>query len=149
MPKVDDNKYPSKDSINFLSDLAIRHCKLLLDDDLRKRLNQYTDYLTIGIDSYKNKISLSNVSIRQPHVEIVTLLDLKTNKYYLTGKSYPTPGQENGLVRFQDLKTHFVDLPIGKVLILGCHDLNVFNPRGTATTKKKWRKDIREKLYSN
>jgi len=145
---VGNNKYPSKESLDLLSALAIKHCKLLIDEDLRKRLNKYTDYLTIGIDSYKNKISLSNVSIRQLHVEIVTLLDLKTNKYFLTGKSYPTPGQENGLVRFQDLNTHFVDLTIGKVLVLGCHDLNVFSPRGKATTKKEWRKQIRESLYS-
>jgi hypothetical protein len=145
---VGNNKYPSKESLDLLTDLAIKHCKLLIDEDLRKRLSKCTDYLTIGIDSYKSKISLSNVSIRQLHVEMVTLLDLKTNKYFLTGKSYPTPGQENGLVRFQDLKTHFVDLTIGKVLILGCHDLNVFSPRGKVTTKKEWRKQIRESLYS-
>ncbi len=135
---VGNNKNPSKEVLDLLTALAIKHCELLLDDDLRKRLNNYTDYLTIGIDSYKDKISLSKVSIRQLHIEIVTLLDLKTNRYFLTGKSYPTAGQENGLVRFQDLETHFVDLPIGKVLILGCHDLNVFSPRGKVTTKKEW-----------
>lgn len=148
MTDVGNNKFPNKESLEYLSSLAIKHCKLLIDEGLRKRLNQYTDYLTIGIDSYKSKISLSNVSITQLHVEIVILLDLKTNKYFLTGKSYPTPGQENGLVRFQDLKTHFIDLPIGKVLILGCHDLNVFSPRGKANTKKVWRKDIRESFYN-
>jgi hypothetical protein len=144
---VGNNKYPNEKALDLLTTLALKHCELLIDEELRKKLISHTDYITIGIDSYKDKISLSNVSIRQLHVELVALLDLKTNKYFLTGKSYPTVGQENGLVRFQDLLTHFVDLPIGKVLILGCHDLNVFSPRGKVTTKKEWRKQIRENFY--
>lgn len=144
---VGNNKYPNEKALDMLTTLALKHCELSIDDELRKKLNSHTDYITIGIDSYKDKISLSNVSIRQLHVELVALLDLRTNKYFITGKSYPTVGQENGLVRFQDLETHFVDLPIGKVLILGCHDLNVFSPRGKVTTKKEWRKQIRENFY--
>ncbi len=144
---VGNNKYPNEKSLDLLTSVAIKHCESLIDEVLIKKLNNYTDYVTIGIDSYKDKISLSNVSIRQLHVELVALLDLRTNKYFLTGKSYPTAGQENGLVRFQDLKTHFVELPFGKVMILGCHDLNVFSPRGKVTTKKEWRKQIRESFY--
>ena len=30
---------------------------------------------------------------------------------------------------------------------MGCHDLNVFNPRGAATTKSVWRKNIRDEFY--
>ena len=29
-------------------------------------------------------------------------------------------------------------------MILGCHDLNIFSPRGAATTQKDWRKRIRQ-----
>ena len=107
-----------------------------------------TDYITIGIDSQKDKISLNNLSIQQPHVELVALIDLKTDKYYWTGKSYPTTGQENGLIRISDIGTHFIELPVGKVMILGCHDLNAFSPRGKVTTKKKWRKKIREEIIN-
>jgi len=145
---VGNNKYPNEKFLEFLTSVAIKHCELLVDEELRKKLKNFTDFITIGIDSYKDKISLGNVSIRQLHVEMVALLDLKTNRYFLTGKSYPTAGQENGLVIFQDLKTHFVELPFGKVMILGCHDLNVFSPRGKVTTKKEWRKQIRESFYS-
>jgi hypothetical protein len=145
---VGNDKYPNEKALDSLKSKAEKYCKFLIDEELRKKLNRYADYITIGIDSYKDKISLSNVSIRQLHVELVALLDLKTNKYSWTGKSYPTTGQENRLVRFQDLKTHFVELPFGKVLILGCHDLNVFSPRGKVTTKNEWRKQIRKGFYN-
>jgi len=145
---VGDNKYPNETALNLLISKAKRQCDLLIDEELRKRLLACTEYITIGIDSYKDKISLSDVSIKELHVELVALIDLKTKQYFWTGKSYPTTGQENGLVRFQDLSTHFLELPFGKVVILGCHDLNIFNPRGKATTKKEWRKKIRENFYN-
>ena len=144
---VGDNKNPNETALNLLNSEAEKQCDLLIDEELRKKLLSCTDYITIGIDSQKDKISLSNVSIRQLHVELVALVDLKAKRYLWTGKSYPTTGQENGLVRVQDLSTHFVELPFGKVLILGCHDLNIFSPRGKAVTKSEWRKKIREEFY--
>lgn len=122
---------------------AEKECNLLIDEELRKKLLACTEYITIGIDSYKDKISLSNVSIRQLHVELVALVDLKAKRYFWTGKSYPTMGQENGLVRFQDLRTHFVELPFGKVMILGCYDLNLLIDRGKKTKRMTWRKSLR------
>lgn len=32
-------------------------------------------------------------------------------------------------------------------MILGCHDLSVFNPRGKAVTKQPWRKEARLKFH--
>ena len=78
---------------------------------------------------------------------MVALVDLRSGNYYWTGKSYPTSGQENGLIRFQDLETHFIDLPSGKVMVLGCHDLNIFSPRGAAVTRNEWRIQTREDFY--
>lgn len=78
---------------------------------------------------------------------MVALVDLRSGNYYWTGKSYPTSGQENGLIRFQDLETHFIDLPSGKVMILGCHDLNIFSLRGAAVTRNEWRIQTREDFY--
>jgi hypothetical protein len=144
---VGDNKNPNETALNLLNCEAEKQCDLLIDEELRKKLLAYTDLITIGIDSQKDKISLSNVSIRQLHVELVALVDLKAKRYFWTGKSYPTTGQENGLVRVQDLSTHFLELPFGKVMILGCHDLNVFSPRGKAVTKSEWRKKVREEFY--
>ncbi len=144
---VGDNKNPNETALNLLNREAEKQCDLLIDEELRKKLLACTDFITIGIDSQKDKTSLSNVSIRQLHVELVALVDLKAKRYFWTGKSYPTTGQENGLVRVQDLSTHFVELPFGKVMILGCHDLNVFSPRGKAVTKSEWRKKVREEFY--
>jgi hypothetical protein len=144
---IGDPKFPNQNEFARITSLAKKQCQNLLDDELRKRLKKFTDYITIGVDSKKDKISISSVSIRELHTEMVVLFDLNTNKYFLTGKSYPTVGQENGLVRFQDLKTHIIKLPIGKVMILGCHDLNAFNPRGRANVTKEWRKQVNESFH--
>ncbi|MCK4444157.1 MAG: hypothetical protein KAW09_06415, partial [Thermoplasmata archaeon] len=144
---VENRKFPSESVLDALKEEAERRCDLLMDEDLRKRLSARTDYLTIGIDTEKEKISLAGVPIRNLHAELVGLLDLRANKYHWTGKSFPTSGQENGLIRFSNLSTHFVDMPFGKVLVLGCHDLNAFSLRGRKNTKSKWRIDAREGFY--
>jgi hypothetical protein len=137
------DKWPKGKRVDCLITCGAFQCDLLIDEELRKKLLACTDFITIGIDSQKDKISLSNVSIKQLHVELVALVDLKAKRYFWTGKSYPTTGQENGLVRFQDLRTHFVELPFGKVMILGCHDLNLLIDRGKKTKHITWRKSLK------
>ncbi|MBS7281488.1 MAG: hypothetical protein KIH09_16850 [Candidatus Freyarchaeota archaeon] len=111
-----------------------------------KKLKEVTDYVTLGMDSYKEKISTTQNYISQPHVELVFFIDLKNNKFYWTGKSYPTPSQQSGLVRISDLRTHFFELDdVGKVMILGCHDLTIFNPRSDAVASG-WRKNVKEEF---
>lgn len=144
LPSIKDNKNPTREVVEGLIHEAEKQCNALLTDGLFDELSTVTDYITLGVDSYKERISRSNVSIRHPHVELVCLIDLKEKRYYWVGKSYPTTGQEDGLVRFSDLKTHFLDLRFGKTMVLGCHDLNIFNPRGKAVTKAEWRRKIRE-----
>jgi hypothetical protein len=89
---------------------------------------------------------MESSSQTQPHIELVALINLKTKDFNWTGKSYPTISQENGLLRINDLKTHFVNSSFGKVMILGCHDLNMFSPRGNAVVKADWRKEIIEEI---
>ncbi|MFQ6052226.1 MAG: hypothetical protein ACE5K4_11115 [Candidatus Hydrothermarchaeota archaeon] len=96
----------------------------------------------MGIDSFKEKISTTQNYISQLHIEFVFLIDLRSKKFYWTGKSYPTTNQQNGLVRIADLKTHFFDLDIGKVMILGCHDLSIFSPR--SKNAKGWRRKVND-----
>jgi hypothetical protein len=146
---VGDNKSPEESVLNSLTSAAQKQCELLLGPEIRKELLNLTDYVTIGIDTRKSKISLSSVSIPNAHAELVTLVDLKKNQYHWTGKSFPTTGQERGLVRFPDLRTHFVDLPFGKVMVLGCHDLSAFSLRGKANTVVKWRKKAREEFFDS
>lgn len=145
--KLKDNLNPEKSVVKLLIDEAQNQVNTLLSEKIRKKLLHFTDFITVGIDSFKDKVSLSSVSIRKPHAELVVLVDLRRGVYHWTGKSYPTTGQEKGLVRFTDLSTHFVEVSFGKVLILGCHDLNIFSPRGEAVTQSEWRKRVRAGFY--
>ena len=134
-------KTPKKESVEALIKEAEKCARFVLSGGLGEKLREVTDYLTLGIDSYKEEISTTKNIINQLHIELVFLIDLRSNKFEWTGKSYPTSSQQNGLVRIADLKKHFFDLEdVGKLMILGCHDLTVFNPR--SQTAKGWRKEI-------
>ena len=117
---------------------AKKRAELLLTKDLRHKLREVADYITIGVDSFKGIVSMTSNYISKPHIELALLFDLKRDKWHWTGKSYPTSNQQRGLVRIADLRTHFLKLDIGTVMILGCHDLSVFNPRSRSA--KGWRK---------
>ncbi|MGD0406897.1 MAG: hypothetical protein ABSB10_09645 [Candidatus Bathyarchaeia archaeon] len=134
---VGDNKNPNEEAVNALVAEAENCAKLVLGEGLSDKLRQFTDYVTLGIDSSKEKISTTQNYIGKLHVELVFLIDLRNNEFYWTGKSYPTSGQQNGLVRITKLEKHFFDLDIGNVMILGCHDLAIFNPR--SKNAKYWR----------
>jgi hypothetical protein len=145
--QINNNKFPDRRIINQLTNLAENHCQQLIDDETRANLLTVTDFITIGIDTYKAKVSVVREKINEPHAEMVALLDLRTGEYHWTGKSYPTTGQEHGLVRFEDLTSHFVSTEHGKVMLLGCHDLNIFSPRGAKAVRKEWRIKIRDAFY--
>jgi len=101
--------------------------KILITNDFYTKLGKITKYITFGVDSYSGK-SPSNL-----HIELIFLIDLKEKKFYHTGKFYPVNRQEKGLIRYTNLNSHFLNL--GKknnVMILGCHDLNIFNRRGNS-----------------
>jgi hypothetical protein len=84
--------------------------------------------------------------IDQYHIELVYLVDVKKRKLYWSGKSYPTPNQEDYLIRIKDLSKHFFFLEdIGQVMILGCHDLTAFNPRAF-NRAKGWRKILNKQF---
>lgn len=137
---IGDNKNPNEEVMNTLVAEATNCAKLVLDEKLSGKLRQFTDYVTLGIDSAKERISTTQNYIGQLHVELVFLIDLRTNDFYWTGKSYPTSSQQKGLVRISNLKTHFFDFEVGKIMVLGCHDLAIFNPR--SKNAKGWRKDV-------
>jgi hypothetical protein len=46
------------------------------------------------------------------------------------------PWQEGSLVQVTQLDTHLQHLAGERVLVLGCHDLNMFSPRGKATQRR-------------
>ncbi|OBW61634.1 MAG: hypothetical protein A9181_01120 [Dehalococcoides mccartyi] len=119
----------------------------VLTKETLKRLARLTDYLTIGVDSSKTLVSTTQNYIHDPHVELVALVDTQTGQLYWTGKSYPTNAQQSGLVRVPDLETHFFSLPnLGNIMVLGCHDLTIFNNRNmdhTGSTRKTLKNSFR------
>ena len=142
---IGDNKNPNIDAVNILIQEAQKYAEYVLNSDLVSKLKSYTNYITLGIDSFKKKISTTKNYIRQPHIELVCIYSINENKFYWTGKSYPTNRQQKGLIRITNLETHFINLNnIGNTLVLGCHDLSVFNPR--SKNAKGWRKKINEEF---
>lgn len=99
LPEIEDNKFPNTEAVDQLISAAENEARKLLSQELREKLLHHTDYLTIGADSKKDQVSYSNALIRDPHIELVALVDLRKNKYHWTGKSYPTAGQQEGLIR--------------------------------------------------
>jgi hypothetical protein len=133
---------PDPETVEGLRDAAERVVRDLLDSELVLRLRQVTKYLTLGVDSpLRNKVTTTGNRITSPHIELVCIVDLGAEPFrlYWTGKSYPTNSQADRLVRITDLTSHFTTLSgIGEVLILGCHDLTMFNPRARANAQG-WR----------
>lgn len=86
-----------------------------------------TRILSLSVDLFAGDTFL------EPHAELVALVDVKRRKVVRwTGKSYPVAAQERGLVQVSDLESHLINVAGEQVLILGCHDLNMFSARAYA-----------------
>ncbi len=96
----------------------------ILTERVLKAAHRKVEVLTIGID-----VRNSN---RPERAELVAAYELASRRIFWTGKSYPTPYEERHVVQVADLKTHLLQLAGERVLVLGCHDLNMFSPRARA-----------------
>jgi hypothetical protein len=141
LPHVSNNIHPDSKVVDLLFREACAQCEAVITGSLRNRLYRCARYLTVGVDSRKSRISQTQRLINENHVEMVCLLDLQSGRYHVTGKSYPTPQQQMHLLRIPDLASHFCDLECGSTMILGCHDLTIFNPRAQAVARG-WRSDV-------
>ncbi len=105
-----------------------------LPKDTFEKLKRIADYFTIGVDGYN--------PTNTQKIELVAVYDFKKEGVIRwTGKFYPRSEEERMLVKINDLNTHFIDLNNQKVVILGCHDLNVYSPRGQANANAEgWKK---------
>ena len=113
--------------------------KELLKPKLTEELKKLTEYITIGADAWKNGYP----DIKDYHIELVFIFDIINNKLHWTGKSYPTITQQKRLVRISDIKTHF----IVKIMILGCHDLKIFDRLSRLNPKTaKWRRNVYQNI---
>jgi|GEM_PF-670455 len=137
-----DIKIAEKDSVVDLQKEAQEVISLFFrqmkSSSLRK-LKETADYFSIGIDG-RNKFYKG--------IEFVAIYDLKNERIISwTGKFYPTEAQKNDLIKFNDLNTHFVELNNHKVVVLGCHDLNVFSPRGQANANPNgWKRKVADEF---
>lgn len=128
-------------ALTLILERAVQVAYELVSADLRIRLREHARYITLGIDTQKNAISTTQNRILEPHAETVIVLDLETGKHHATAKSYPTSAQEQGLIRNRDLGSHFLHLDDGNcVMVLGCHDLSVWNPR--SINARGWRAQV-------
>jgi hypothetical protein len=88
---------------------------------------QRTRVLSVSVDLFKGS------TFAEPHAELVALVDVAQRKVVgWTGKSYPVAGQERGLVQVSNLESHLIEVADERVLVLGCHDLNMFSARAYA-----------------
>ncbi len=128
---------PRLSVIRDLTSAALQEIKSLLRHLHRKNLP--FDFLTIGIDSFSPDENRS--------IELVCVIDFEQRipTFRFTGKSYPITNQERQLYRISDLNTHIMKLGKDRVLILGCHDLNLFSAR-RAKTASSSRKSIRTEM---
>lgn len=108
-------------------DALARVAQPLIDMTLTKQVlaaaKARTRVLTLGVDLMSDA----------EHAELVAVVDCESGKVVRwTGKSYPTGSQEAHLVQVSDLSTHLFEIAEEKVLVLGCHDLNMFSARARA-----------------
>ena len=94
-------------------------------------------FLTLGVDlndrSGKRKMDRKS---RGTHAELVAIVDVERGKpVQWTGKSYPVAWQERTLVQEADLESHLIECGKERVLVLGCHDLNMFSARARANMR--------------
>jgi len=94
-------------------------------------------FLTLGVDlndrSGKRKMDRQ---ARGTHAELVAIVDVARGEpARWTGKSYPVSWQERTLVQEADLESHLFRCGDERVLVLGCHDLNMFSARSKANLK--------------
>lgn len=137
---IDDPSKPPKGAVGELMQCAITACEDLLTPSLRQTLGRVADFLSLGVDSKSED--------QRRSAELVVLLDLHSDRRWVTGKSYPIGQQESALVRINDLSTHRIKIDGNRVLLLGCHDLNMFSNRSRRNAKGWRAKQIREMMQA-
>lgn len=137
---IGDNLNPSKETLDLLYKDAEKCFRPVFDGRMRAKLRQRARVVTFGVDS--------NYLVDDwyyPHAELVFALDLDTGEAWPTGKSYPNPRQQQGLVRIADLESHFIRAAGKDIMLLSCHDLSLFSPRSHHNARG-WRRETIERF---
>jgi hypothetical protein len=110
--------------------------QLVLTPRVLKAAHGKTEAITIGVDIEAKEDSR--------HAELVAFVRMEDGAIIRwTGKSYPTGFQENTLIHETNLGSHCLHFGGERVLILGCHDLNMFSPRGYANQDPDGKRRVR------
>ncbi|MBK7829348.1 hypothetical protein [Nannocystis sp.] len=123
---------------------AVPYLRKIWTNRVWKAARQRTRWLTIGIDQDWGPEDLWP----RPHAELVAIVDVEREDVVRwTGKSFPVPNQQRDLIQ-APLDSHFVTLGRRRVVVLGCHDLSMYNARGYANqnptgTRRKRRAKFR------
>ena len=115
----------------------------VLTDEILRVIRGHTRFLTLGIDLINKKRKGDDDIDR--HAELVAVVETSSGNVGWTGKSYPTEKQQDTLVHQPDLESHHFKLDGNNVLVLGCHDLNMFIDRGRPSKSRNSRKKDRKK----
>ena len=124
---------------------------IVLTSQVMEAAHGRTDYLTLGVDlndkSGKRKMERK---ARGTHAELVAIVDIARGEpVQWTGKSYPVSWQERTLVQETDLNSHLFCCETERVLVLGCHDLNMFSPRAWKNMDKGSNRHVRSECMWN
>ncbi|OGW54290.1 MAG: hypothetical protein A2Y81_07740 [Nitrospirae bacterium RBG_13_43_8] len=127
---------------NIVVDKVEQFMRNFLTRDLIQIILPKADFVTFGVDIF-DSVGICDYDSRrnrknfEKHVELVGTFDTKQQKFtHWTGKSYPVDFQEDTLLYCGDLESHFQYFGQTRVLVLGCHDLNIFSPRSRKSSKQ-------------
>jgi len=127
---------------NIVVDKAEQFMRNFLTGDLIQIISRKADFVTFGVDIFDNVgicdyYNRKNLKKFEKHVELVSTFDTKQQKFTCwTGKSYPYDDvQKNTLLYCRDIESHFQYFGQTPVLVLGCHDLNIFSSRSLKSSK--------------
>lgn len=110
-----------------LEALAEQAARRVLGPEICRAARGRVRYITLGVDL------TTPAKMKGPHAELVGVYDVEKDRFAgWTGKSYPLATQEQSLVQVTDTASHLMTLDGERVLVLGCHDLNMFSPRAYA-----------------
>ncbi len=131
--------------------LAGEALERFLDTSLLHTLRAKARFLTVGVDlrHAREGLDAHQLVARLPrsardrpsrgeldtHAELVASIDLDSGRVISwTGKTHPVDYQTRTLVYCVDLPSHFQQFGDRRVLVLGCHDMNIFSNRSRAST---------------
>ena len=106
----------------------------VVTEKVLKKARRRAAFLTVGVDLNTDGGKLRKRDTRlNIHAEVVGVVNTASGKIvHWTGKSYPVGWQENTLVQEANLKSHLFCCRRMRVVVLGCHDLNMFSKRSYA-----------------